>query len=339
MEESPQQNNSNLSIDFTLNDVIGPIFVEDSLPQSTINQMIGNTFDIFVPFSSLSDFLYKKKPLSISGTNVYPGNSSLPQIAIHQGVIFNVLNSAEAPTNEIATAKLINIYDPEYNLVKSSVAQIRNARSISRLQIYGVELIIQITPPTSKFVGTYLNGFKTRTSTKSPIPSIAVLFGQPIFQPINFFDSSYLPFVLKVQPIYYSIPCLTFALTGDPIEVYDYNIFDDVGKLEADWSFFRFKKQCLYLESATYRYELTLISAPSISSFRFSRLRFPLMSRLEQRNVPSPMKLANVFILQEGLMYNEICFGKDFIKVRDTVYDSIYGMFWTTRHRPISDKY
>lgn len=312
-------------IDLHYDNVLGPILYKRPIPDYFAEHLIGQTVLFFIPISEFSPSSLDTLP-SITGTNVYSYTSSLPVMAIHQGLI--LLKPKDLPPNSYS--KILNVFSPSWSLVRQDRRSVR----VGPQPPVGIELLITFTPKRSPFESSRQFGIKSKTS-RAEVVGMALIFGQPTLQRYDTFslkDLCSMDFASDLidEPLQW----LRFSLTGEPANSYDIQAFLDDGLPWGQWLGMKLHRQCVYLDTITERYELSM--ALNGQSMRFARLKPPLQCISHLTGNGTPAKEAKKEVICDHLQWEDIVWEQEGIVVRDVRYGPILNYFWCKRKRLVT---
>ena len=127
--------------------------------------------------------------------------------------------------------------------------------------------------------------------------------------------------------------CLVvFSLSSDPWYKYSLGLIADQGTEPSRWTSTRLRKEALYLESTSCRYELALSSSASGGSgfdkYTLSQVKAP--HEMDARAVEAagvPLPKSNLEVLETGLDWEELLWGPSYMRVRGVEYPLLRLLF------------
>ena len=285
-------------IELNLQNVIGPALYTHTLPDKLGSMYVNEYIRFFIPIDAFKSST-ETHPSTMFGTNVYPIGSPLPAICVHQGVIIKI---SSKPEDSFLGARVLNIFDDDYNLVRSERIELKNVSD----RVIGVDVVVQVTDIRSNFEGTKQYDVKTKNSTSFSSYGIAMIFGQTVYfsqvsQPNNIYDTSFdmdLLNILKTPEAKESLPFLEdrkwcrFGLTGEPAYCYDVLDFCDEGLPFQQWTSQRLRASTLYIDTTTDRYEIAMMLNGDKIILKMAKLNQPVLSLAQIRSDGTPIRQA-----------------------------------------------
>lgn len=329
-------NTESTDIELNLDNVIGPVLYTHTIPDKIGPMYINEIIRFFIPIDSFK-IATETRPTNMFGTNVYPINSPLPAICIHQGII--IINSK--PEESFLGARVLNLFDSDFNLVRNERIELKSSNN----PVVGVDLIIRVTDQRTNFEGKRQYDVKTKTSVSLSSYGIAVIFGQTVYssqvnQP-NIYDNSFdmdLLNILKTPeclPFFDERKWCRFGLTGEPVYCYDVLDFCDEGLPFQQWVSQRLRVSTLYFDTTTDRYEIAMMLNGDKIILKMAKLNQPILSLAQIRSDGTPVRQASKTIIQEQIEWENLVFSEKGITVNEEFYGPVMSYFWAKRKRPL----
>lgn len=325
-EKEKIEDDSDIELDFE--SVFGPFLYADPLGEETASMLVNQVIHFFIPISHFSFLSSSSRNCNLAGTNVYPYNSSLPLIAVHQGVIF--LDKQNGDQNNFNGARRVNIYKKDWELARE---ERRKLKITGNQTIKGVDLIIRVTEKLSKFEGTRQYEFKTRTSAKSPFYGLAVIFGQATSVEPEAYDISqivHIPALLNCEINDHH--WMRFGLTGEAMDSYKLVDFIDEGRPSDKWLCYQLRKSCLYLDTLSERFELSSLNG---ILFRLCKMKKPYICIAQMRSDGTPVKEFKRTMIRDSVNWEDIIWNEEGVTVLDFEVKPVLSFFWARRRRSI----
>lgn len=326
-EESHEVEYTDIELDF--DSVLGPFQYVDPIGEEIATLLVNQVIHIYIPISHFQFLSSSSRNCNLIGTNVYPYNSILPLVAVHQGVIF--VDKQNGDQNNFGGARRVNIFNKDWELTRED----RRVLKINGNQtIQGVDLILKVTEKIVKFEGTKQYEFKTRTSAKSPFNGLAVIFGQATHLEPETYDISQIAHMPKlINNSANDHHWLRFGLTGEAMDSYDLVDFIDEGRPSDKWLCFQLRKSSLYLDTDIERYEL---SSTNGILFRLCKLKKPYICIAQMRSDGTPVKETKRTLIKDQISWENIVWHEKGVTVDDFLVDPILSYFWARRRRGIT---
>lgn len=329
-------------IELNLENVIGPVLYNHTIPDKIGPMYVNDFIRFYIPIDFFKSST-ETHPANMFGTNIYPINSPLPAVCVHQGVINK---TGSKPEDIFLGARVLNIYDEDFNLVRTERIELKSANNNA---IVGVDIIIQVTDSRSNFEGSRQYDLKTKSSVSLASNGVAFIFGQAVYssqvaQPNNVYDSSFdmeLLNILKTPEGKESLPFFDgrkwcrFGLTGEPVYSYDVLDFCDEGLPFQQWVSQRLRVSTLYFDTTTDRYEIAMMLNGDKIILKMAKLNQPILSLSQIRSDGTPIRQASKTIIQEQIEWENLSFSENGITVNEEYYGPVMCYFWAKRKRPL----
>jgi len=118
--------------------------------------------------------------------------------------------------------------------------------------------------------------------------------------------------------------CLVvFSLSSEPWLKYSLALVADQGTDRERWTSTRLRREALYLESATKRFELALAPSDDALHDKYTLSEVPAPHGMDARAVEAagvPLPRAKTALLEEGLDWEELVWGPSYVRVRGVEY-------------------
>jgi len=118
--------------------------------------------------------------------------------------------------------------------------------------------------------------------------------------------------------------CLVvFSLSSEPWLKYSLALVADQGTDRERWTSTRLRREALYLESATKRFELALDPSDESAHDKYTLTEVPTPHAMDARAVEAagvPLPRAKTTLLEEGLDWEELVWGPSYVRVRGAEY-------------------
>jgi hypothetical protein len=312
-------------IDLSFDRVLGPIQAKKSMPDDVVEHLVGEVVQFFVPW----DALIRSRPsanAALVGTNVYSTASSFALIALHQGVIvFSNSDRDDPPTYH----RCVNVFNDIFMLLRQVRYPVKPGHNV-----VGVELVVRITPKIPRFENSLQFDIKSKSSRVEAY-GVAVLFGQPVVQEYETFklrDLLAIDLHADMEPE--AQQWMRFSLTGEAIKSYCPHDFHDDGLRLVDWFVMKLHISCLYLETESERFELSLVAKGY--EFKFARILEPIGCIAWYSQTPAKEALKE--LLHEHVLLSEIVWDEQGVTIKEQRYGPIFGYFWGRRKKRVGER-
>lgn len=307
--------------DILLDDVIGTVRYKNPIPENLIDKMVGHVFDFFIPITLFHNLSKSTISNGLIGVNVYPFQTPLTSIVMHQGVI------GESDDGDTVYFRCVNEYDHEWCVV----GQDRHPAKVT--QVVGIEVVFSVVERFSRYEGA--KQFNVRShGSKTAVHGIAFIFAQPLtVEPETLRMKDLYGLGLEDHVIGDDEHWLRFGLTGEAMNSYKLLEFVDDGLPRTQWLSMKLRKSSVYFDTQTDRYELSLTR--NAQSIRFCRLKHPLQCIAKVKADGTPVSDSAKEVCEENIVWKDVQWQDNGVTIRDIFYGPFLCYFWGRRKRPI----